>query len=416
VPSTATGAQCGDGDGPPGVVRTVAGVSLGWLGISMVADGVPALLVPHQLAAAGRGAGELGWVTAVAIGLAVAAQPIAGAWSDRVGRTLVIGAGLVLAVAGLALLLAPSVLLGATAAALVGVSVVQGGYQGLLPNRVPAQWRGRAAGAKGLFDVGGAFAAFALLAGLLAAGRSDLAVGTLAIALVGALAVSMALAGNAKRVMARPRAQPARRPQLSMGFVRLVVARFLFLLGIYVVGRFLLLFVAERQSLGADAAGATAGLVLAVLTLATAVAALPAGWLVDRVGRPGLMLGGALIGALGIGLLPLAGSTALLVTFGALMAVGSALFGAASWALLADLVEGAHAGRLLGIANIGTAGAAAAAGLFGPVIDLVNTAAPGTGFTVAFFAAALLAAAGALVGGRADRRAQTLSSTLEVAA
>jgi Major Facilitator Superfamily len=301
-----------------------------------------------------------------------------------------------------------------TVLCLVGVGVVQAGYQGLLPDRLPPGLRGRGAGAKGLFDVGGAFAAFAILAGILAAGQAALAVGILVIGLVGTVALALALVGGAR--------QPARavsedwwqRLRAPGGLTQLILARFLFLLGIYAVGRFLLLFVAERQGLSADAAAGEAGAVLALLTLLTAGSALPAGWLADRIGRRTLMLLGGLTGALGIGLLPLAASSTLLLAFGGLMAIGSAAFGAGSWAMLADLSEGGHAGRLLGIANFGTAGSAAAAGLFGPLIDGVSTAAPGNGYTVAFLAAAALSALGATLAWRLVQPAQSLETVLEV--
>jgi len=396
------------------MIRTLAGVSLGWLGISMVADGVPALLVPHQIAASGRGAGELGWMTLVAIGLAALAQPLAGGWSDRIGRVPVVVVGLTTTAAGLTLVLDPSALFAGTVLSLIGVSTVQAGYQGLLPDRLPPRLRGRGAGAKGLFDVGGAFAAFAILAGILAAGQSALAVGILIASLVGAVGLALALVGEAQRPATTVSGDWWQRLRAPGGLTQLILARFLFLLGIYAVGRFLLLFIAERQGLSADAAAGEAGAVLALLTLLTAGAALPAGWLADRIGRRTLMLLGGLSGALGIGLLPLAASSALLLAFGGLVAIGSAAFGAGSWAMLADLSDGADAGRLLGIANFGTAGAAAAAGLFGPLIDNVNTVAPGNGYTVAFLAAAAFAALGALVAWRLIRPTPGLQPAFEV--
>lgn len=396
------------------MIRTLAGVSVGWLGISMVADGVPALLVPHQVEATGGGAGQLGLMTLVAIGLAALVQPLAGAASDRVGRLTVTIGGVLTTVVGLALVLEPRALFAATILSLVGVSIVQAGYQGLLPDRVPVPLRGRGAGAKGFFDVCGAFLAFALLAGILAAGQTPLAV----LVLVGGLAVPL---GAAIAMLGRP--EPGtkagsdwwQRLRAPAGLTQLIVARFAFLLGIYAVGRFLLLFVAERQELGADAAAGEAGTVLALLALLTAGAAFPAGWLADRIGRRALMLAGGLIAAVGIGLLPLAASTGLLLAFGGLMAIGSAAFGAGSWAMLADLTEGSDAGRLLGIANIGTAGAAAAAGLFGPLIDGVNAAAPGSGYTVAFLIAAASATLGAFLAWRlANRATPSLQPVFEV--
>lgn len=380
--------------------RTLVGVSLGWLGISMIADGVPALLVPYQVAASGRDAAELGLMTLLAIGLAAMVQPSAGAWSDRVGRWPAIGLGLLIATAGLALILDPAALLAGTVLALIGVSVVQAGYQGLLPDRLPSALRGRGAGAKGLFDVGGAFLAFALLGGLLAAGETVLSAVVVAVGL--ALPIVLArllMPGGWQRARSRSD-EWWRRRRAPAGLTQLIVARFCFLLGIYAVGRFLLLFVADRQGLGADAAAAEAGIVLAVLTLVTAAAALPAGWLADRFGRRPLMVAGGLVAAIGIGLLPLGASAPAILAFGGLMAVGSAAFGAGSWALLADLSAGVDAGRLLGIGNLGAAGAAAAAGLFGPLIDAADAASPGNGYTVAFIVAAAFTAFGALLAWR----------------
>jgi MFS family permease len=87
-----------------------------------------------------------------------------------------------------------------------------------------------------------------------------------------------------------------------------------------------------------------------------------------------------------------------ILLFGALMSVGSAAFASANWALTADLVPQAEVGRFLAIANFGTAGAAAAAGLLGPLIDWANTNAVGAGYTVLLVAAALTFVASALRG------------------
>ena len=394
--------------------RTLAGVSVGWLGISMIADGVPALLVPHQLAVSGRDAAELGMVTLVAIGLAAVAQPFAGAWSDRVGRGPTIGIGLFIAIVGLALILTPVALFAGTVCTLVGASIVQAGYQGFLPDRVPPALRGRAAGVKGMFDVGGAFLAFVLVAGLLSAGEVPLVAVVLAVGLgLPVVLALLLLAGQAPQARAA-RGESGQRVKAPAGLTQLILARFCVLLGIYVVGRFLLLYIAERQGLGADAAAGEAGTVLAALTLVTAAAALPAGWLADRAGRRRLMAAGALVAAAGIGLLPLAASTSHILASGGLMAVGAAAFGAGSWARLADLSAGADAGRLLGIANLGTAGAAAGAGLFGPLIESVN-AATGVGYTVAFIVAAGLNVLGALLAWRlAPQHAPPLRLVTEV--
>jgi MFS family permease len=396
------------------VLKPALGVSLGWIGISMLADGVPALLLPHQLLAGGESdATTLGLTTLLAIGLAAVLQPFAGAWSDRVGRFPVMTAGAVIALAGLAMLLGPGTALPGTVLALSGVGIAQAGYQALLPDHVETGWRGRGGGMKSAFDVAGAFIGFVVLAALLGAGQIQAAVAALAAVLIAGFIVSRLL------LPSRP-AAPAEKGSkriLSLDLrahrplVRLVVSRFLFLLGIYVVGRFLLIFAAERLGLGADAAAEQAGSALALLALITVLASLPSGWLADRLGRRPLMLTGGLLAACGMAFLPASGSIEAIIAFGGLMALGSAAFGSASWAMLGDLTATRDAGRLLGLAHLGTAGAAAAAGAFGILIDAA-------GYGVAFGLAAACSLAGGLFAWRmvddSEARHQLIGS-MEVA-
>ncbi len=171
-----------------------------------------------------------------------------------------------------------------------------------------------------------------------------------------------------------------------------MAARFAFLLGIYAVGRFFVGYVAERRGLDAGPAAEAASGILAVLALATALASLPAGFLSDRFRRPVLMGVGGVIAALGMGTLAVAGTEPQMLLGGIGMAVGSALFGVANWAMLVDLAPAPEAGRYLGLANIGTAGAAAAAGLFGPLVDAV-------GFTALFGAAVVASLVAAALAG-----------------
>jgi MFS family permease len=71
------------------------------------------------------------------------------------------------------------------------------------------------------------------------------------------------------------------------------------------------------------------------------------------------------------------------------MSLGSAAFAGGSWALLADVVPKQQSARFFGLANFSTAGAAATAGLFGPLIDWVDRLSPGMGFSALFILAAV---------------------------
>ncbi len=376
--------------------RLLAGANVYWFGLAMLFDGLTTLYLPHELLARAGPAGAatpLGLATFAGILIGMAVQPAAGLFSDRRDASrrgpMLVGTGV--ALLGLAVMGLGSgvmALLGGYIVAMIAANVAQAGQQALVPDQVPAAWRGRAAGIKGFLDVGGASAAFLLLAGLLGAGQARAALLILGTALAATLALALLLLPAR-----RAQAQPVRSIGLPEGFVRILVARFLFLLGIYAVGRFFVLFMADRLRLGADAAAGEAGLQLAILALLSAAASIPAGWAADRYGRRPLMVWGALVGSIAIGLLLAATSAAAILLFGSLMALGSAAFGAGSWALLTDVTPSGEAGRLMGLGNLATAGAAAVAGLAGPIIDAANAYGAGAGFVAVLTFAALAALA-----------------------
>ncbi len=377
----------------------------------MLGDGLSALLLPYLLlvaVAADLQATLLGLTTLAGYVLGMIIQPVAGALSDitRRRRPLLIG-GALIAFGGLAALGigsaagVPAVLVGYLVA-VGGANTAQAGLQAMVPDRVRGSRRGRAAGLKGLMDVGGAFAAFAVLAVLLANGHAIiglLVLGT-GLGLTVAVGAGSASASEGPTSPSRSAISPS---ALWSGlghrraFMTLLISRFCFLLGIYAVGRFLVLFIGHRLGLDAEATASEAGIVLAMLALLTAIASVPAGWAADRLGWRPLMIGGAVVAAIGMGLLPLATSTPQIAILGGLLALGTATFGAGSWALATDLVPREEAGRHMGIANYATAGAAAAAGLLGPIVDAGNSFAPGAGFTAVMLVSATAALAGGII-------------------
>ncbi len=362
--------------------RTLVGVSVLWLPLAFLFDGVTVLLLPLRL---GGGATELGLVSFVGLAAAAIIQPLAGTLGDRirhrVDRRRFAAVAAIPVIAGLWLLVGSTGMLAAVLAYLVvqvAASAVQASQQALIPEHVARAAQGRAAGLKAAFDVGGAFVAFLVLGALLASGE------LVAAALVTTLVLVVALVAL---FLGLPDSRPeagSRGPSLEVprGLLPLMAARFLFLLGTYVVGRFLVLLVGERLGIPADRAAGEAGGLLALFTLATGVAALAFGRLSDRVPRRSLMAAGSLVSALGVvALVPALGLVGLVVG-GLLMSLGTAAFVTANWAATTDLAPAEDAGRLMGIANLGTAVAAAAAGLAGPLIDAAG------------FATTLLVAAG----------------------
>ena len=395
-----------------GPARLLIGVNVFWLALSLLADGLTTLVLPHRLlvlAGEAHQATVLGLITFVGLAVGAAVQPVVGTVSDRSrtrwGRRATIGLGVLLVLPSLALF----GLAGGLIAALLGyllvqaaAGVAQAGQQALLPDLVPAGRRGAAAGLKGFMDLAGATLGFVVLGRLLGDGGATPALLAIGAALVFLFLLTVVLVREPGRP-ATPAARVGLRDAFRLdlrehrAFAWLVASRFLFLLGTYAVGRFFLFFVADRLGLEPGAAAEEAGALLGALGLATVLAAVPAGWAADRFGRVPLMVAGAGLSTAGALLLTAAGSGRAILLFGALMAVGSAAFTAANWALTADLVPAAEAARFMALANVGTAGAAAAAGLFGPIVDWTNGRDPGTGYAALFVLAALAFVASAPV-------------------
>jgi MFS family permease len=400
-------------------LRMMIGISIFWLGLSILFDGLNTLVLPDQLlhfADDRHRATILGFLTFIGLGIGTVAQPLAGALSDRLrprrGRCSVITVGAALILISLVLVDAAwslPALVSAYVMVQVAAAVAQSAQQGFIPDLVPDIQRGTAAGMKGLMDLGGAMLGFVLLGELLGGEEVRLALGAIGAVLVATLVLTRVLVREPAMPSFTP---PARSFSLSSfqidleehrAFGWLVISRFLFLLGTFAVGRFFLYFITDRLHLDSDRAAQQAGTLLGALALLTALAAVPAGWVADRVGRMPVMVAGALLSAVAVLLLIPAESSPAVLFGGGLMAVGAAGFAAANWAYTADLVPSQEAARFMGIANIGTGGAAAAAGLLGPLMDVAEGMATGAGYPLLFVACSLafVASAFALVGVRA---------------
>jgi len=394
--------------------RLLFGISIFWLALSVLSDGVNTLILPLQLgmlASQNNQATLLGLLTFFGLLAGALVQPIAGAFSDRLqpllGRKGFIGIGLILSLASLFIFAAFQSILGIMAGYLaiqVSASIAQAGQQGLIPDLVKENRRGLASGLKGFMDLTGAMLGFVILGQLLGSGRSLPALGAIGAILVAAYILAALLTPENKLY---PGTVVKRNPipltkifrfdlTEQKAFLRLIIARFLFLLGIYGTGRFLLFFVANRLRLSENQAAEQAGNLLAGLAFITLLASPLTGWLADRIGRVPLMIAGAIFSAVSALMLIWADSASQILLFGGLMSLGSAAFASGSWALMSDLVPKNGAARFFGLANFSTAGSAAVAGLFGPIIDLVEHIFPGVGFSVLFILASIAFLASAL--------------------
>ena len=387
--------------------RLLFGISVFWLALSVLFDGINTLVLPLQvgvLASQDNQATFLGLLTFVGLLAGALVQPIAGSFSDQLqphlGRKGFIGIGLFFSLISLFLFAIVQSLAGIMLGYLtiqLSASIAQAGQQGLIPDLVDENRRGLASGMKGFMDLTGAMLGFVLLGQLLGSGGVLSAIGVIGAILVVAYLLAVLFTPEDKMNTSTT----AKMNQVSLtkifrldlteqkAFVRLILARFLFLLGIYGTGRFLLFFVADRLALSEEQAAEQAGILLAGLALITILASPLTGWLADRIGRAPLMIAGAIFSAISALMLVWANSASEILVFGSLMSIGSAAFASGSWALLADVVPKNQSARFFGLANFSTAGAAAAAGLFGPIIDWSDCLSPGMGFSILFILASI---------------------------
>jgi MFS family permease len=382
-------------------IRLLCGISIFWLALSILQDGVNTLVLPLQiskLTGSANQAARLGLLTMIGLLAGALIQPFAGTLSDRwkpvLGRKGFVGIGVVLCLLSLFLFAIVRNLVGLMLGYVliqVSASLAQAGQQGLIPDLVEERQRGMASGLKGFMDITGAMLGFALLGQLLGANKIALALGVIAALLVITYLLAALLTPEDSAARGGVNRATISLPSLfrleltqHAAFKRLLLARFLFLFGIYAIGRFLLFFVAQRLSLDANQAAEQAGTILAALAFVTIVASPLTGWLSDRFGRVPLMLAGAILGAISALLLLVAKSQVQILVFGSLMSLGSAAFAGGSWALLADLVPKEESARYFGLANFSTAGATASAGLLGPAIDVFERVSPGYGYSFLF--------------------------------
>jgi len=482
-------------------VGLIFGVTALWLPLSMLFNSLQSLVLPvfvlRYVAPAHKGT-VLGVILFVGLAAGALVQPLAGIYSDKHleargassvwwgGRQPLIVGGVVLTLAFLAgFALASNLAL--LAIAYVGVTVTAGiaqaGFQGLLPDFVPANLRGSAAGLKGFLELLGSVLGFSVAGILIKKGHPSGVL--LAISVLGKdmlhkyrtsptqitrllptrmplslrastrrcrrqlcatcycplqlLAISLVLVIGTLLSLALVREGPRLRSQAAMRdaadgvrlagpvttlarqasrethpvpdiagtpsvrgvFTRVLVARFLFLLGVYGIGHFLLYYIRDRLHL-ANAAGTTSVLFTA-FTAETALVAIGAGVLSDRMGRLPVLWGGALLSALGALLLVPASTVTIILMGGSIMSMGSGLFASANWALAADLTPRAAGGRFFGLLALATGGAAALAGLFGILVDRA-------GYNPLFIVTALIFAGSAVALPRAAQVARAVHS------
>ncbi|MBN2390456.1 MAG: MFS transporter [Anaerolineae bacterium] len=171
-------------------------------------------------------------------------------------------------------------------------------------------------------------------------------------------------------------------------FVWWVISRLAFLVSVTNLSGFVLYFLQGRLGFTQEMAAGPASQMMMLVGVFILLSALPAGWLVDRIGRKKVVAWSGLIATVGTGIILFATSLTLVFAGGSIIGIATGVFYTASWALGTSLVPKDEAGRYLGISNLAGAGAGAVgAYIGGPVADFFTRYkpdVPGLGYVVIF--------------------------------
>lgn len=381
------------------------GLSFLWNGLSVIL--LPAILAP--LVPAAWKNTYLGLLSSFGLFLAAVVQPLSGHLSDRtrtswgrrrpwiVGGTLGDFACLALlgAAGGFPTLAAGYLLLQVTS------NVAHGPAFGLIPDLVPPQRRGAAAGAKSLAEMAG------LIAGGLAAGhlveQGHPRAGLALVGVVLGFCLLATIAGVREGVPSAVEAAQAREVEgasLARGlravlreawaehgdYLWLLAARLVMLAAITPVQGFAQYYV--QDFLRVPHPATATGQLMATTGLSVLVVVYPAGVLADRWGAWPLNVAAGFLAGCGIAGMVFARTLTHVLVLTSLVGMAMGVFVSANWALATQLVPREAGGRYLGLSNLATAGAGMVGRLTGPAIDAVNLVCPGAGYLALFAASA----------------------------
>ncbi len=361
-------------------------ISIFWLGITYLWGGINGVILPklnEQMVPENYKGSLLGVITALGMVVAIVVQPAVGALSDisrhRWGRRrpfiLVGGVLVVVALVAMALMAVFArywwLLLVCYLFLQMADNVAQGAYQGIIPDSVPKDRRGRASGAMGiaqlLGNVGGVAAATYFI---------DQSQPALAIMLI-ILVFSATLIPTLFLVKEEPLREvaTATRWRVVLGtmreflhhpdFVRFIISRLFVLTAIATISLFALYFL--QDVIGVKEGNITGSYTVLLLVVVgfSLLSIFPAAWLSDKIGRKKLVIVACVVGVVGTLLLSTAKDMTHVVLYASLLGVATGSFNSIDWALATDLIPKGSAGRFMGISNLAGAGSQALAALVG---------------------------------------------------
>jgi MFS family permease len=260
-------------------------------------------------------------------------------------------------------------------------NTVQGPYQGMLPDQVPADQRGEASGYYGAMNMIGTIFGFVVVGAVLIP-TNHLRIAILTLPLVTLIAGSLVFFRVPDRRITRASAQPVLRSVfLSFAidarkyrdFAWLMVSRLFFLMAPVGISTYALNFIRFTFHYSEGKASLYSSALQALVVIFAAVMSFAAGFLAERFGKKRLVAAACLIGAVGSTLLIFAPNLVWILAFGMIVGISLGVFLSVDWAFMTDLIPKAEAGRYMGVSNIATASAGfIARPILGPIIDAFN--------------------------------------------
>lgn len=388
-------------------------LALYWVAIGYLWQSLGTLIIPdavREIVGSARQGTALSVLEGIGTVVAIVWQPVAGTLSDRTrtrwGRRrpyLLVGtAGDVVFLAGLALSGAFWPLVIFYTLLQLASNTAQGPYQGLAPDVVPEDQRGRASGFYGMANLLGTLGGTIVVGAILStAGRAP-AVASIAVFLVVAVTVTVLLVPERRDLPAARVGSPAEVVRATFGtplrhpdFLWLMGSRLLILMGVVGIQSFIFFYFADSFFHGNSAqTSAAAGGVLGLVVLLAILVTWPAARLSDRIGRKPLIVIAGLVSTAGVLILLFSGYrwvpeavlapvasllhvpelAAQTLASGILVGLGFGSFLSVDWAFIMDVIPASdQAGLFFGFSNIATAGAGIIARFAaGPLLDHFN--------------------------------------------
>lgn len=329
----------------------------------------------------------LSLITITTLLVAFFVQPLVGQWSDR-SRTrwgrrfpfLLAGVmGLTLALALVVSADSLGLLLLAVTLVSLSSNTVQGPWQALVPDRVPAAQHGTMAGLKTVLEsigvvIGVSLAGFTLARGhLWAAPLAVIGLLWLILWLTSRLLQTPAVEIFSARLDSPLALLKLNLSHLPPAFPWWMANRLLFWAAAISIRTFLLNYLEDVLGLSPAETQDLSSQVILVLGAGIFLLVLPAGAVADRVGRRPLLVIAGLLAAIGAVLFIFVRDVNLLFVAGGFIAAGAGIFASASWALATDLVPKGEGALYLGLANTATIVGSITGRLGGPLIDGLNS-------------------------------------------